>query len=292
MQNAISTLTMRALLSVFSAVCISVALFYLMRYMISGEVQRVDKPPSGTSVSLVRIQNPGRNRGTAARSPPPAPRPYQPPTKPPAAFLEPALAAPSPPEPPPLHTLIPELEPIVPNAAPYLGRYQNPVETVAKAASKPVQPRKPKSKHGTRTRKTAKKQPENALDVPSSPTISTASDGIDEGGSGSKTGPPLAVGSAGHPGLEDEVVPLLKLAPKYPRKAARAGKEGWVKIAFTITRNGKVTDAAVVDARPHRLFDRAALQAIRKWQFKPKVSDGRAVPRRATQVIEFKLARR
>ena len=84
---------------------------------------------------------------------------------------------------------------------------------------------------------------------------------------------------------------MLKLAPEYPRKAARSGKEGWVKLEFTITRQGTVSDPVVVDAKPRRIFDRAALRAIRKWRFKPKVAGGKPVARRATQIMEFKLAR-
>jgi protein TonB len=69
-----------------------------------------------------------------------------------------------------------------------------------------------------------------------------------------------------------------------------SGKEGWVKVAFTITARGTVTDAVVVESKPRRLFNRSALTAIRKWRFKPQVVDGKPVPVRATQVIEFKLA--
>jgi protein TonB len=37
------------------------------------------------------------------------------------------------------------------------------------------------------------------------------------------------------------------------------------------------------------LFDREAIRAILKWKFKPRVVDGEAVERRATQTIDFKL---
>ena len=43
-------------------------------------------------------------------------------------------------------------------------------------------------------------------------------------------------------------------------------------------------------ARPR--YDRSALKAIRKWRFKPKKQNGRAVSRRATQIIEFSLSDR
>ena len=88
---------------------------------------------------------------------------------------------------------------------------------------------------------------------------------------------------------DGELLALLKIAPRYPRKAALAKKEGWVKVQFTVTELGTVKDVIVVESKPRRLFDRAAKKAILKWKFKPKIVDGKAVSRRAVQVIEFKL---
>ena len=50
-----------------------------------------------------------------------------------------------------------------------------------------------------------------------------------------------------------------------------------------------VKDPRVIDAKPPRLFNREAIRAILKWKFKPRVIDGVAVERRATQVIDFTL---
>jgi protein TonB len=88
---------------------------------------------------------------------------------------------------------------------------------------------------------------------------------------------------------DGDLIPLVKIAPRYPRKAALAGKEGWVKVAFTVTELGTVTAVSIVDSKPRRMFDRAAKKAILKWKFKPRVVDGKPVPRKAVQVIEFKL---
>lgn len=88
---------------------------------------------------------------------------------------------------------------------------------------------------------------------------------------------------------DGDLIPLVKIAPRYPRKAALNKKEGWVKVVFTVTELGTVTDVKVVDAKPRRLFDRAAKKAILKWRFKPRIVDGKAVPRRAVQIIEFKM---
>lgn len=93
------------------------------------------------------------------------------------------------------------------------------------------------------------------------------------------------------PQMDDEVVALVRIPPNYPRVAQRRGIEGVVTVAFTITRDGRVKDPVVVSANPENVFDNAAMTAILKWKFKAKVVDGEPVERRATQEIEFKLAR-
>jgi protein TonB len=88
---------------------------------------------------------------------------------------------------------------------------------------------------------------------------------------------------------DGELMPLVRIAPQYPMRAAMDGIEGWVKLEFTITESGDVTDVKVTEAKPRRVFNREAIRAIRKWRFKPKVVNGKSVSRQATQVIEFKL---
>lgn len=88
---------------------------------------------------------------------------------------------------------------------------------------------------------------------------------------------------------EGDVIPVVVIRPLYPREAAVSGIEGWVKLEFTITEAGTVKDPMVVDSSPSRIFNREAIRAILKWKFKPRVIDGVAVERRATQVIDFSL---
>jgi len=88
---------------------------------------------------------------------------------------------------------------------------------------------------------------------------------------------------------EGDIIPVVVIRPMYPREAAIAGTEGWVKVEFTITETGAVKDPRIVDAQPPRVFDREAIRAILKWKFKPRVVGGVAVERRATQVIDFTL---
>ncbi len=88
---------------------------------------------------------------------------------------------------------------------------------------------------------------------------------------------------------EGDIIPIVVIRPMYPREAAMAGQEGWVKIEFTITAIGTVKNPKVIDANPPRVFNREALRAILKWKFKPRVIDGVAVDRPATQTIDFNL---
>jgi len=91
------------------------------------------------------------------------------------------------------------------------------------------------------------------------------------------------------PIVDNEVIPIVRIQPRYPRKAARRNIEGSVTVSFTITKDGRVRDARVLKATPEGVFDKEALKAILKWKFKPKMLNGEAVERTATQEIEFNL---
>lgn len=88
---------------------------------------------------------------------------------------------------------------------------------------------------------------------------------------------------------EGDIIPIVVIRPMYPRDAAMKGITGWVKVEFIITAVGTVKDPRVIDADPPRIFNREALRAILKWKFKPRVVDGVAVERPASQIIDFNL---
>lgn len=99
------------------------------------------------------------------------------------------------------------------------------------------------------------------------------------------------LGAVGQVNMSEEggVIPIVRIAPQYPRKALMAKIEGWVKVKFTITPSGTVSNPEVVDAKPRRIFDREAIRAILKFKFKPKIVNGQGVEQVATQTIEFEL---
>jgi protein TonB len=85
---------------------------------------------------------------------------------------------------------------------------------------------------------------------------------------------------------------ISRIPPQYPYRAQRRGIEGWVKVSLLITEQGTVQDVVVVEAEPEGVFDNAAVQAVSKWKFKPRIERGKAVAVRAEQVVTFKLGER
>ena len=79
--------------------------------------------------------------------------------------------------------------------------------------------------------------------------------------------------------------------PNYPTAALRAGQSGWVVVGFTVTPEGRTSDVHVVDAQPRHVFDRAAMEAVNRYRFKPAMHGGTAVASTKQQKIEFSTGR-
>ena len=87
----------------------------------------------------------------------------------------------------------------------------------------------------------------------------------------------LNVGGVGGFSSDGEYLPIVKVAPVYPRRAQTRGIEGYVLLGFTVTKSGAVTDPVVIGASPPGIFDRAAIGAALKFKYKPKVVDGEPI---------------
>jgi len=90
-------------------------------------------------------------------------------------------------------------------------------------------------------------------------------------------------------GKGDVLVPLMRVQPQYPRRAAKIGQKGAVELDLTIGPDGSVRSAKVVHSEPPGVFDESALEAVQKWKFKPKIVDGQPVESSGKQVIEYLL---
>ncbi|GAB3032866.1 hypothetical protein GCM10027285_14580 [Oleiagrimonas citrea] len=82
---------------------------------------------------------------------------------------------------------------------------------------------------------------------------------------------------------------LRRVQPAYPVAARRAHRQGWVDVGYTVDAEGHVVDAHVVAARPRHIFDVAALNAVRYWEYKPALRDGKAVAQAVQSRILFHL---
>lgn len=85
------------------------------------------------------------------------------------------------------------------------------------------------------------------------------------------------------------LVPAARVAPEYPRQALKRRQEGTVDVELRVNPDGTVADAKILRSDPPGVFDDAALRAIRKWKFKPKMVDDKAVEATGTQRMEFRL---
>jgi protein TonB len=101
------------------------------------------------------------------------------------------------------------------------------------------------------------------------------------------------LGGGGAPdmsGLFDgDIIPLQRIAPQYPRDAARARINGWVQLEVLVNADGSVRSAKVQEAQPKGLFEANAVAAVLRWRFKPKVVNGTPVAQRGSQRIEFNI---
>jgi protein TonB len=92
------------------------------------------------------------------------------------------------------------------------------------------------------------------------------------------------------PAGESHAAELVRaVQPDYPPDAYRSRAQGWVEVEFTVGADGAVSNAQVVTAEPSRIFNSAAINAVKRWTFKPKMENGKAVEEQMRRRIEFKL---
>jgi protein TonB len=101
------------------------------------------------------------------------------------------------------------------------------------------------------------------------------------------TAPPPA--PAKPAGETRNAVALSPAAPEYPLQAARNQTSGYAVVEFTVSPDGSVDNPHVIDSSPRRVFDSAAIQAVRSSKFKPALKDGEPVASTLRRRIDFKF---
>lgn len=87
----------------------------------------------------------------------------------------------------------------------------------------------------------------------------------------------IKIGIRGGISSDGEYLPIVKVAPIYPRRAQTRGIEGYCIIEYTVTKTGSIQDPLVIDCSPRGMFDRASLKASLKFKYKPRVVDGEPI---------------
>jgi periplasmic protein TonB len=83
-------------------------------------------------------------------------------------------------------------------------------------------------------------------------------------------------------------VPIHTADPEYTEEARSAKIEGAVLIQLVIDENGIPTEPKVVRSLDKGL-DEKAIEAVKKWRFKPALKDGKPVSVAASIEINFRL---
>jgi len=97
-------------------------------------------------------------------------------------------------------------------------------------------------------------------------------------------------GGLGFDQIDGDYLPLVKVAPAYPRRALRRGLEGWVIVEFTVDSTGKVVQPVVIESEPNNVFDNAAIKAVLRFKYKPRVVNDKPVEVAGVQhKISFQL---
>lgn len=89
--------------------------------------------------------------------------------------------------------------------------------------------------------------------------------------------------------VDGDYLPIVKVAPIYPRRAQTRGLEGYCLLEFTVTRTGTVRDARAIECTSS-LFERASVNAAMKFKYKPRVVDGQEIEVPGVQhIIRFEI---
>jgi periplasmic protein TonB len=82
-------------------------------------------------------------------------------------------------------------------------------------------------------------------------------------------------------------VPTRSPAPRYPTAELRRGQSGEVLLRVHVGADGVPYAVDVVDGSGSRGLDRAAVEALRKWRFRPAMRGGQPVPGELLVPISF-----
>lgn len=102
--------------------------------------------------------------------------------------------------------------------------------------------------------------------------------------------PPAGAGTSGEASFAPESLGYgVNPRPKYPKLARDRGQQGTVRLLARVDAQGTPTTVSIARSSGFSLLDKAALDAVKRWKFKPARRGGAAVPGEAVVPIQFRL---
>lgn len=87
----------------------------------------------------------------------------------------------------------------------------------------------------------------------------------------------LDIGTGFNP--DRDAQPLVRIPPQYPTQCMNQAREvESVVVEFNVTPEGTVVNVEVIDST-NRCFNRAAMRAVERWRYAPRIVDNEAQPR-------------
>lgn len=81
-----------------------------------------------------------------------------------------------------------------------------------------------------------------------------------------------------------------KEMPIYPKRSLKLGQEGVVYLKILISESGVSEQIEFLKKSQYPLLNKSAINAVKKWQFKPVIIGGKAVKSWVEVPIEFKIS--
>jgi TonB family protein len=74
----------------------------------------------------------------------------------------------------------------------------------------------------------------------------------------------------------EEYLPIVRVAPIYPPRAAARGLEGYVVLSYTVNARGVTENIEVVESSAPG-FEQASIESVEKYRYRPRIVDGQTV---------------
>jgi protein TonB len=264
--------------------------------------------PGGAGAAANEVAPPEPPAPPEAVALPPAPPPVPPLVPPPAVpdAVRPPVAQAAPPPPPMPAPTVPEAGPPVADgilppppppepAAPAPQLAEAPPPEPAREAPPPTPeaalPVPPQPPAEPQPEPTAPVQTAAAAPRPPRPARPPAASGPMrlDAGIGALPDPSFgaqAMGAVVPPGTESG---RRNAPPDYPAESRRRGEEGVVRLALRVGIDGRVEDAQVATSSGFPRLDQAAVEAARRWRFRPATQGGLPVAATLPTAVHFRL---